>query len=63
MNKHDFILITINHNGVKSDRFINKNHIQQIYEKNSVVYVEISGYEILEVYNENIHNLLDRFID
>lgn len=63
MNKRDFILIPIKQNGVKSDRFINKSHIQQIYEKDNTVYIEITGYEVLEVYNENIQNLLDRFID
>ena len=59
----DFISITVTRkDGKKSVRFINKNHIQQIYEENSIIYIELSGYDTLEVHNENIHNFMDRFI-
>ncbi len=63
MYQTDFISITVTRkDGEKSQRFVNKNHIQQIYEENSVIYIELSGYDTLEVHDENIRNFMDRFI-
>ena len=63
MYQTDFIPITVTRkDGEKSQRFVNKNHIQQIYEENSIIYIELSGYDTLEVHGENIHNFMDRFI-
>jgi hypothetical protein len=63
MYQTDFISITVTRkDGKKSVRFVNKNHIQQIYEENSVIYIELSGYDTLEVHDENIRNFMDRFI-
>jgi hypothetical protein len=63
MYQTDFIPITVTRkDGEKSQRFVNKNHIQQIYEENSVIYIELSGYDTLEVHDENIRNFMDRFI-
>jgi hypothetical protein len=63
MYQTDFISITVTRkDGKKSVRFVNKNHIQQIYEENSVIYIELSGYDTLEVHDENIRNFMDRFV-
>jgi hypothetical protein len=63
MYQTDFIPITVTRKDwEKSQRFVNKNHIQQIYEENSVIYIELSGYDTLEVHDENIRNFMDRFI-
>jgi hypothetical protein len=63
MYQTDFIPITVTRkDGEKSQRFVNKNHIQQIYEENSIIYIELSGYDTLEVHGENIHNFMDRFV-
>ena len=63
MLQTDFIPITVTRKGgVKSVRFININHIQQIYEENGIIYIELSGYDTLEVHNEPLAAFMDRFI-
>ena len=47
--------------GDVSTRYVNKNHIQQIYEKNGVIYIELTDYVTLEVHGENIALFMDRF--
>ena len=49
-------------NGDVSNRYINKNHIQQIYEKNGIIFVELTDYITLEVHDENILIFMDRFV-
>ena len=44
-----------------SIRYVNTNHIQQIYEKNGIIYVELTDYVTLEVHGENIASFMDRF--
>ena len=59
----DFIQVVISDkNGVKSTRYVNKRHIQQIYEKNEIIYLELTGYEVLEIHGDNINIFMDRFI-
>lgn len=63
MFKTDFIRITVTRkDGNKSVRYINKMHIQQIYQENDVIYVELSGYDTLEVHGEALDTFMDRFI-
>jgi hypothetical protein len=63
MFKTDFIRIMVTRkDGNKSVRYINKMHIQQIYQENDVIYVELSGYDTLEVHGEALDTFMDRFI-
>ena len=62
MVQTDFIPITITRkDGIKSVRFVNINHIQQIYEEKGIIYVELSGYDTLEVHGEILAIFMDRF--
>ena len=59
----DFIQVTITcKDGTKSVRYVNKNHIQQIYQQNEIVYIELTGYDTIELHDENINNFMDRFV-
>lgn len=63
MNSPFFISVTIIKNdGSKQLRFINTNHIIQLYEENDKVYIELTEYTIYQVDISNIHSLMDRFI-
>lgn len=62
MRDHNFIKINvISKDGKETTRFVNIDHIQQIYEENGSIYIELSGYDTLIVHNENINILMDRF--
>jgi len=43
-------------------RFINRNHIMQIWQDNEDIFIELTDYNKLKIQNENIHNFMDRFI-
>lgn len=43
-------------------RFINRNHIVQIWQDDNDVIIELTDYERLKICNENIHNFMDRFV-
>lgn len=59
----DFIRITVTRkDGNKSVRYINKTHIQQIYQENDIIYVELSGYDTLEIHGEILDSFMDRFV-
>jgi hypothetical protein len=59
----DFIQVTITcKDGKKSIRYVNKQHIQQIYQENDIIYLELTGYDTIELHDENIHNFMDRFV-
>ena len=63
MTTTDFIQVIItDKDGTKSTRYVNKTHIQQVYEKNGIIYLELTGYDVLEIHNEQIAVLMDRFI-
>lgn len=53
---------TVTESGDISVRYVNKNHIQQIYEKNDIIFVELTDYITLEVHGENILLFMDRFV-
>jgi hypothetical protein len=60
MLHNDFIPITITRkDGAKSLRFVNKNHIQQIYEENEIIYIELSGYDTLEVHGVPLTSFIE----
>jgi hypothetical protein len=43
-------------------QFINCDHIQRIWQNEDTVYIEMVDYTVLQVPNENLHNLIERFI-
>lgn len=43
-------------------RFINRNHIMQIWQDGDDVIIELTDYEKLKIQNENIHKFMDRFV-
>ncbi len=47
---------------ISNVQFINMNHIQRVYEKNDIVYIELVDYTTLQVRDEHIMNFMDRFI-
>jgi hypothetical protein len=63
MHQHTFIPITVTEKDGKNQvRYVNTAHIQQVYEADGVVFIELSGYDVLEVRNENINVFMDRFV-
>jgi len=62
MNKPYFISINmIKSDGTIQQRFINADHIIQIYEENEKVYLELTEYTIYQIKTPNIHVFMDRF--
>jgi len=43
-------------------RFVNRNHIMQIWQDGEDIILVLSDYEKLKIRNENIQVLMDRFI-
>jgi hypothetical protein len=63
MGHVEFIAITItNKLGELELRFVNKNHIQQCWQKDNDIIIELSDYTEIKVCNENIHKFMDRFV-
>ncbi len=62
MTKPYFISVNIVKNdGTVQQRFINSDHIIQIYEENSKIYIELTEYTIYQIQVTSIHVLLDHF--
>ncbi len=55
-------MITIIHHDVETIRYVNRNSVVQVFEKNDKIFIELSGYETLQVKAQNIHEFMDRFI-
>lgn len=62
MANTEFIMITIIQNDVETIRYVNRNSVVQIFEKNNKIFIELSGYETLQIKAQNIHEFMDRFI-
>lgn len=63
MNSYKFISVTvIKDDGTKQLRFINYDHIIQIYEEKGNVFMELTEYTIYKIDVTNIHTFMDRFI-
>ena len=65
--KTEFLAITAIQLRTKQDdepklRFINRNHILQIWQDGNDVVIELTDYERLKICNENIHIFMDRFV-
>lgn len=48
--------------GIVTRRFINVNHIQQIYQQDADVIIELSNYYDIRVADQNLDVFMDRFI-
>jgi hypothetical protein len=48
--------------GLHSLQFINKQHIQRIYEQNELIIIELIDYTTLKVKDQNIHVFMERFV-
>lgn len=63
MANTEFIMITIiRSDAIETIRYVNRNSIVQIFEKDNKIFIELSGYETLQVKAQNIHEFMDRFI-
>lgn len=59
----DFVAVTvISDKGAESLQFINKNHIQRVYEEKERIIVELTDYTTLCIKTDNIHVFMDRFV-
>jgi hypothetical protein len=59
----EFIMITIlHHDDIETIRYVNRNSVVQVFEKDDKIFIELSGYETLQVKSQNIHEFMDRFI-
>ena len=58
-----FILVNVKtDNGVDQSRYVNCSHIQQIYQQDEIIYIELDDYTTLKVYGQNINSFMDRFV-
>ena len=64
MNSTPFIAVKIfdEVENTSNIQFININHIQRVYEKDDIVYIELVDYTTLQVRDEHIMNFMDRFV-
>lgn len=63
MKKCVFIPINVHQpDGTTERQFINCAHIQRIFEKNNIIYIELMDYTTLEVHNEHLLSFMDRFV-
>ena len=59
----DFVAVTvITDKGTESLQFINKNHIQRVYEEKERIIIELTDYTTLHIKTDNIHVFMDRFV-
>lgn len=59
----DFVAVTvISDKGTESLQFINKNHIQRVYEEKERIIIELTDYTTLRIKTDNIHVFMDRFV-
>ena len=63
MANSKFTMITVICHDAESIRYVNKNSIEQIFEKDDKIFIEIHGSEPLQVKAQNIHEFMDRFIE
>ena len=59
------LVVDVHHRSEKTEpklRFINRNHIMQVWQEDSDIIIELSDYGKLKIQNENIYTFMDRFI-
>jgi hypothetical protein len=61
--KSDFIRIVVN-NSDESEvvRYVNQNHIQQIFEKTGKIVIELASYDTIETTGYTLDEFMARFI-
>ena len=58
-----FIRIVVNNSGESDQvRYINKNHIQQIFEKNGKIVIELANFDTIETTGYTLDAFMERFI-
>lgn len=63
MNKCVFISVNVHQtDGQTEQQFINCAHIQRIFERNDIIYIELIDYTTLEVHDEHLLSFMDRFV-
>jgi hypothetical protein len=61
--KTDFIRIVINNSDEsESVRYVNQNHIQQIFEKKGKIIIELESYDTIETTGYTLDSFMERFI-
>lgn len=66
--KTEFLALKVTEVGKRHDktepnlRFINRNHIMQVWQDEDDVIIELTDYQKLKIQNENIHLFMDRFL-
>ena len=61
--KTDFIRIVINNSDEsESVHFVNQTHIQQIFEKNGKIVIELASYDTIETTGYTLDAFMERFI-
>ena len=62
MNSFQFIPVHVQIDKTSTQlQFINCRHVQRLWQQDTTVYIELSDYTVLEVPNENVHSLVERF--
>jgi hypothetical protein len=58
-----FIRIVVNNSGESDQvRYINQNHIQQIFEKNGKIVIELANFDTIETTGYTLDAFMERFI-
>jgi flagellar motor protein MotB len=61
--KTDFIRIIINNSDESETvRYVNQNHIQQIFEKKGKIVIELASYDTIEITGYTLDSFMERFI-
>ena len=56
------MIIDTDKNNVQTKRFININQIQQIYQRDQDVIIDLIDYTEIRIINQNLDAFMDRFI-
>ena len=56
------MVIDTDKKGIGTKRFININHIQQVYQQDNDIIIELSNYYDIRIINQNLDVFMDRFI-
>ena len=56
------MIIDTDKNNVQTKRFININQIQQIYQRDQDVIIDLIDYTEIRLINQNLDAFMDRFI-
>lgn len=57
-----FVRIVTTDKDVQTVRYVNYQHIQQIFEKDGKIIIELSGYDTIETTGYTLDSFMERFI-